>query len=429
MIYKIRIISIVISLLFADNLFGFASNSSESGLIYKKEGITSLNSLIDEALQNNPEIKALNESWEASKMRISQAGAWKDPQINFNIINLPAKQFSFGLEPMTGKQFLFMQQIPFPGKTSIKEKVATEDEKVFGELFYDKKNEIIRKVKTAYYNLYLIDKSIEITEKNKSLLDNFIKIVSSKYEVGKGLQQDILKSQVEISKIMEKLITLRQKRKSLVARINTLLNRLPETQIVKLTEIEQSQFNLKNGELEKIAFETRPMLKAMENQIEKNEYLYELAKKDYYPDLNVSLGYTQREDRRDFFTAMFSSSVPLFINKKQSKKVEETAHTVTAARESYIGMKNEIQYKIRELTSNIDEYNELLELLSQGIIPQASQSLQSAIAGYQVDKVDFLTLLNNQMTLFNYEIEYYRILSNYEKSLADLEFIIGKQLF
>jgi len=425
-----NIIILICIMSLAINVFGYENVELKSENIQKeKSELTTLQELIDEALQNNPEIKALSESWEASKMRIPQAGAWKDPQINFNIINLPAKQFSFGLEPMTGKQFLFTQQIPFPGKTSLKEKVAGEEENVFGELFSDKKNEIIKKVKTAYYNLYLIDKSIEITEKNKSLLESFIRIVSSKYEVGRGLQQDILKSQVEISKIMEKLITLRQKRKSVSARINTLLNRSPETQIAKLPEIEQSQFNLKNEELDIIAFETRPMLNAMDNQIKRNEYSYNLARREYFPDFNISLGYTQRVDRRDFFSTMFSLSIPIFINEKQRKRVEETAHSISAVRESYIWMKNEIQYEIRELTSNIEEYEELLDLLLQGIIPQASQSLQSAISGYQVDKVDFLTLLNNQMTLFNYEIEYYRILSNYEKSLADLEFIIGKQLF
>ena len=421
------IIGMIFLISLSGNVFGNDKELQKSEDKNKVEQ-TVLNELINEALQNNPGIKAFNERWEASKTRIPQAGAWKDPNLSFNIMNLPVKNINFGLEPMTGKQFLFIQQIPFPGKTSLRTKVASEDEKVFSELFGDKKNELIKKVKNAYYNLYLIDISIEITEKNKNLLESFVKIVSSKYEVGRGLQQDVLKVQVEISKIMEKLITLRQKRKSVSARINTLLNRAPEIQIAKLPEIEQSKFNLKNEELDIIAFEIRPMLNAMENQIVKNEYSYHLAKKNYYPDFNISLGYTQRADRRDFFSTMFSLSIPIFINEKQKKKVEETAHSISAVRESYIWMKNEIQYEIRELTSNIEEYEELLDLLRQGIIPQASQSLQSAISGYQVDKVDFLTLLNNQMTLFNYEIEYYRVLTNFEKSLADLEFVVGKQL-
>lgn len=388
----------------------------------------SLEFFIREALHNNPEIKAYKEKREASIAKIPQSGSWNDPQLSFNIVNIPLTSFDFGLEPMTGKQIFLMQQIPFPGRTSLKEKAAVEDENITGELLTEKKNEVIRNVKNAYFNLYLTDKSIEITEKNKSLLDSFIKIVQGKYEVGKGLQQDVLKSQVEYSKLMEKLISLRQRRGTMAARINTLLNRSPETQISKLAEVGKSQFDLKTDELAEIAFDRRPMLKAMQNQIEKNEYLNELAKKDYYPNFNVSLGYTQRDKRRDFFSAMFSINLPIFAGRKQNKKVEETAHTTSAVRESYIGMKNEVRYKIKELTANIEEYDKLMELLQQGIIPQASQSLQSAIAGYQVDKVDFLTLLNNQMTLFNYEIEYYRLLTNYEKNIADLEFITGKQL-
>ncbi len=429
MIKKLLVIIVSIIVLKV-NIFSYEPSSQKT--INQEETnseIATLKELIDEALKNNPDIKSLTENWDASKLRIPQASAWEDPQLSFNIMDLPIKKFNFNIEPMTGKQLFLMQQIPFPGKTSLKEKVAKEEVGISAEMLYEKKNEIVKEVKNAYYDLYLVDESIEITEKNKGLLESFVKIVQSKYEVGKGIQQDVLKAQVELSRVIEKLITLRQNRMTLISRINTLLNRSPEAQIVKLAEIEKSQFNFKIDELEKIAFDSRPVLKIMENEIVKNEYLYKLAQKDYYPNFNISLGYTQRDIGMDFISAMFSVNIPLFINKKQGKKVEETAYTIASVREGYIGMKNEIKYKIRELVHRIDEYNELFELLNQGIIPQASQSLRSAIAGYQVASVDFLTLLNNQMTLFDYEIEYYRILTDYEKSLADLEFILGKQLF
>ena len=428
MFYKIIMILIVICIPFANNLFAFSVNGSKSEIVYKKEEITSLNSLIDEALKNNPEMKSFRENWESSKLRISQAGVWNDPQLSFNIVNLPSKNFDFGLEPMTGKQLLFVQRIPFPGKSSLKEKISEEEAGTFENLFLEKKNEIIKRVKTVYFELYLVDKSIEITMKNKELLSDFVRIAQKKYEVGKGLQQDVLKAQVEFSKILEKLITLNQKRVDIVARLNSLLNRPTHNPIFKLEEIEKVDIALNLEELEKTSFRFRPMLKAMERVIEKNEYAYQLAKKDYYPDFNAALGYTQRDNRRDFISIMFSINIPLYAGKKQSKKVEEVSHNISVVRESYINMKNDIKYKIIKLSSDLEKGNELLDLLVQGIIPQASQSLQSAIAGYQVDKVDFLTLIDNQLTLFNYEIEHYRVLTDYGKDLAELEFIIGKQL-
>lgn len=400
----------------------------------QKQSTLNLNELINEALKSNPQIISAQKKWEAYRERIPQAGALPDPTFSFGLMNLPVNSFDFDQEPMTGKKLSLMQMIPFPGKLGLKEKIATEEYRSVGQHYEDIKNNIIKGVKFAYYDLFFIDKSIEITEKNKVLLQEFVKIAETKYAVGKGLQQDVLKAQVELSKLIDKLIRLRQKRESTEARLNTLLNRPPEEPVGQVEEFKKPAFSFGLEELKKIALENRPLLKAWDYLIKRNQVAHKLARKDYLPNFSLSIAYSQRDDLRigmkmyDFFSAAVTLNIPLYFYRKQSKKVQETALNITMVKEQYNNVKNEVFFQIENALEEAQRDGQLTDLYKTGIIPQATQSLNSAISGYQVDKVDFITMLHNQLTLFNYEIDYYRLLSDFEKKLAELEAIIGKRL-
>ncbi len=400
----------------------------------QKQPTLNLNELINEALKSNPQIISAQRKWEAYRERIPQAGALPDPTFSFGLMNLPVNSFDFDQEPMTSKKLSLMQMIPFPGKLGLKEKIATEEYHSVGQHYEDIKNNIIRGVKFAYYDLFFIDKSIEITGKNKVLLQEFVKIAETKYGVGKGLQQDVLKAQVELSKLIDKLIRLRQKRESIEARLNTLLNRSPEELVGQVAEFQKPTFSFDLEELKKIALENRPLLKAWDYLIKRNQVAHKLARKDYLPNFKLSIAYSQRDDLRmgmkmyDFFSAAITLNIPLYFYRKQSKKVQETALNLTMTKEQYNNVKNEVFFQIENALEEAQRDGQLTDLYKTGIIPQATQSLNSAISGYQVDKVDFITMLHNQLTLFNYEIDYYRLLSDFEKKLAELEAIVGKKL-
>jgi len=415
---RIQAVFICLALLLKTNIAW--SDEQETGVL--------LSSLIEEALDNNPRIKQFQSSWQAAQAVVPQAGAWMDPRVNLSLMNLPVRSIDLGLEPMTGKQFQVMQQIPFPGITGLKEDISEQSALQAEYSFEDVRNNILYSLKTAYYSLFYIDKAIEITEKNKTLIEDFIRIAESKYATGRGLQQDVLKSQVELSKLIERLIVLRRMRSTAQARINTLLNRDTRTPIRKLAKVTEKPFEYSVEELQEMALSRRPIIQALDAGVKKAQLSHELAKKDYWPSFNLGLGYSQREDRRDFISGMFSISLPVFAGRKQSKRVEQTRLEINAATERYNTVKNDIYYEVADLYSRIEQNTELLPLFAEGIIPQASQSLKSAIAGYQVNKVDFLTLLNNQLTLFNYEIDYYRVLSEYRQQISRLEWVVGRRL-
>ena len=252
--------------------------------------------------------------------------------------------------------------------------------------------------------------------------------------MGKGLQQDVLKAQVELTKIMEQLIEFQKLAGIEKARLNSLMNLLPQETLTIPHGIAKTDFIFTVPGLQVIAEKHRPLLSKIRSLKERYGTSKKLAEKEYYPNFNVGLKYGQRQearniDRPDFVSAWVGINIPIWYKTKQSRRVLETTYKVEMAGETYNKAKNQIFLKIKELVDKERQGGKTLALIEQGILPQARQSLESALAGYSVDKVDFLTLLNNQVTLFKWQIRYHRELTDYEKNLAVIEQSAGKNLF
>jgi len=392
--------------------------------------------LVEEALQNNPEILSAKQKWEVFKEKVPQARALPDPMLGFGIVNLPTN-FSFRDEDMTMKEISVSQMVPFYGKRRLMGEMAEkESEAVFNEI-QEKTNRVIRDVKTSYYELSHVYRTTAVTQRNKEIMESFAKIAESKYSVGEGLQQDVLKAHVEVSKMVDELIMLGQRKRALEAKLIALLNRPPESPVGKPEEVIFRKLPLTIEELQKMALEMNPTLKGMKKMIEAKEKAYALAKREYYPDFNFKFAYGQRDNsrgpevmkRRDMLTGMMEMNIPIFYKSKQDRKVAETKADVLNWEAQYRAMKNEIFFMVADMTAMTNQRERQYELYRTGIIPQAGLQINSAMSAYRVNKVDFLTLLDSQITLYKYEIEYHQALTEYEKSVANLEAAVGKRLF
>jgi outer membrane protein TolC len=392
--------------------------------------LLNVDQLIDEVLQNNPEILAAKKKLEVFKEKVPQAFALEDPMLGFGIINLPTN-FSFRDEDMTMKEISISQKLPFPGKRPLMREMAEKEvEAVFNEI-QGKVHQIIKDVKTAYYDLSHTYRATEVTQRNKNILENFVKIAETRYAVGEGIQQDVLKAHVEVSRMLDELIMLEQKRRALEAKLKALLNRAPETQVGIPEEVIFRKFPFTIEELQKMALEMNPTLKGMKKMIESKEKAYALAKREYYPDFNFRFAYGQRDNgpemkRRDTLTGMMEINIPIFYKSKQDRKVAEAKADIQVIEAQYKAMKNEILFMITDMGSMIQRGERQLELYKTGIIPQASLQINSAMSAYRVGKADFMTLLDSQMTLYKYELEYHQALTEYEKNVAGLGAAIGK---
>ena len=398
------------------------------------DSIARLPDLIEEGINNNPDLLASYQNWQADLAKIPQAGALPDPQLSLNLLNLPVNTFELNQEPMTGKQIALMQMFPFPGKQGLREDIAKSAADISRDKNLELKNQLIKNIKQTYYDIFFIDQSLETVQKNRGVLQDFIRIAQSKYSVGKGLQQDVLKAQVEFSKLEDKSITLTQKRQAATERLNALLNRPAGTPLGKTIVPEPDSLNLDFAQLQNLANENRPLLQAWNSMFQQSAKKVSLAKKEYLPDFKLGIAYTQRDKLEngmggiDYLSGLFSVDIPLYFWRKQNKKVEETRYNQDMVQQSYRNVQNQVYADLDKSLSDVEKNYRLLELYKSGIIPQATQSLNAAIAGYQTNKVDFLTLLNNQLTLFNFELDYYRFLSDYRKGIADLEAATGVNL-
>jgi len=393
-----------------------------------------LASAVSTALANNPELKASDARWQMFRNKIAQASSFEDPMLMLKIQNgVVTDPFNFEKEPMTAKVVGISQQIPFWGKLDLKGEFAAKTAESYRWVAEERKVELTRMVKEAWYRLYYIDKSIVIVDKNIQILDDFIDLAETKYTVNQGSQTDILKAQVGRSKLLDMRITLEQQRRTVQANFNTLLYRPAETLVGMIPEFNLTSLSLSDKELRAIAYEQRPMIKSLTAQIGMGEAKLKLADKDFYPDFKVSLEYMQRDsfkgsEGNDMYSLGLTFNLPV-LRARLHAAVAESNSEITMATEELNNLKSNINGGITDLLAQLDRHRKLADLYKNGIIPQAEATLESATINYRVNKVDFLTLLDSQITLFNYEREYYESLADYQMRLAQLEALVGKELY
>ncbi|MBN2365407.1 MAG: TolC family protein [Calditrichaeota bacterium] len=393
-----------------------------------------LDDLVGILLTDNPELKASYQQWKSVQEEIPQAGALPDPVLGLGFMNVPVDNFVFDREPMTGKQLSLMQMVPFPGKLGVRKQIARDDADIEKWKYMDRRNSLINQLKNNYYELFFVHKAIETNRNNQKVLEQLVQVAETRYRVGKGIQQDILSAQVAISKMTDNLLILQQKKKMLESTINVLLNRPPKQFRGIPVEIKTESLDLNLEEIMHIARENNPFLMIRESTVRQNENRVKLARKEYLPDLSVQISYTRREELQngmpgvDFISGMVNVTLPVYFWKKQNKQVEKNRLQEMSSRSLYQSAVTLIRENLEITYQDLKKNQKRMELFESGIIPLIRQSLQSALSAYQVDKIDFLSVLDNQMKLYEYELEFYRIVTDYMKNIAELELIAGKEL-
>jgi outer membrane protein, heavy metal efflux system len=397
----------------------------------------SLSSLVSKALINNPELKSSQARWQMFAGKARQAGSLDDPMLMFKLQNMLARNpFVFNKDPQSAKVVGISQQVPFWGKRGIKQEIAQYEAESFRWSIEERKLELTRMVKETYYQIWVADKFLVVIDKNIRVLSDLLSIAESKYSVGQGVQQDIYKAGLEKSKMLDMQITLKQKRKSLEANLNYLLYRPMDTTVEAIADFSLPEIKSSAEELNKLALEKRPQIKSLSSLTSKGQAAHRLAQKEFYPDFNVSFEYMFKESVSsemvndpgyNMFSVGLTFNLPFQQERRRAMLAESSSETVMAT-EELNGLKNNISFSIIDTLAQLERRRKLVELYSGGIIPQAEQSLESAVISYRVNKVDFLTLLDGRVNLFNYERELYESQAEYMMNLAKLEAVVGVDL-
>lgn len=394
---------------------------------------TVLSGYVREALYVSPRLKALEARVRMFNQRVPQVSSLPDPRVAFSMNNLPVNSFSFTQEPMTGKMLGLSQMFPFPGKLSTRGDIAGQDERIAQQEFFDTRNDIVRNVRKVYYELAFLQKAIAVDEESRDVLRNISKVVRAKYEVARGTQQDVIKSDFEISRITDRILKLREEYRRKVDEMNSLLLREAGTgmRIDSLTEVGKDQFSVRD--LLDEAIQHRPFLQGIKNAADKARAQKELANLEWYPDFMIGAAYSQRDylaannnNLVDFLSLSLNLNLPLNNGGKRSAAVEEAEAMINMYTESYNTALQQLQTSFSSSLATLATVHERLELLTTGLLPQASQALNASLAGYQVGDVDYLTVLDNLVKLYQLQTDYHRLRADYWKTRADIDFHTGK---
>jgi outer membrane protein, heavy metal efflux system len=383
-----------------------------------------LSGLIREFEAANPEIKAARQRWESAKAVVPQVQTLPDPRLQIGYQRMPM------VPPVVeGVMYGVGQDIPFPGKLKLKGEVAQRDAERLEQEYNATRLRLVAELRQAYFDLHFVHKSIDIVERNKGLLTQFEKTAKARYSVGQAAQQDVFRAQVEISRVLDRLAVLDQQKESLHAAINRLLNRPPSGPLGTPEEVHATILTVPLHELNQRADQFSPTLQASAKSIDRSERSVSLARRQYYPDFDVTaLGIRNDKINDNGYQVMVGIKIPLFYETKQKQGVREAVASLEGAREEFSATRQDLLFQVKDGFVQAQRAERLITILRDAIIPQATLALRAAQSSYAVGKVDFLTLLNSLLTLQDSELELHGEMVSHEKALARLEALTGGPL-
>jgi len=383
------------------------------------------------ARERSPRITAARALADAARARTASARRPPDPQVQFGFMNysLPALR---PMDVLGMTQLQVMQMLPLPGKLGLAGRVADASADAQAERARDVDWEVRSKAAMAFYDLYVTDRSLSIDRETLRLLQDILRTTESMYRVGEGRQADVLRAQVEIARMVQDTIRMTTMRSAMSARLNAIIDLPPQTLngTPLLPAFPDSVPGLDAALGAAVA--DRPMVRAGERDLEAATAQVKLARREIWPDLTIGLQYGQRSGMggtERMGSLMIGGTLPLFARSRQLRMRDEAAAMQQMSRADLMAMRAETQAAVAEAYSNLTRARNLAILYRTTLLPQAEAAITSAFAAYRVGTVDFMTLLDNRMSLNRYRKELVELEADEGKAWADLEMLIGRELF
>jgi outer membrane protein TolC len=393
-----------------------------------------LSRLIQEGVAGNNEIKSLEERVESLKEEIPFAGSLDDPRLGFAIVNLPADSFRFDRTPMTQKQIFIAQKFPWFGKLDLKSQRAALKVIRQQAVLEAKRLELARNIADAYYELGFVAISLQTNTRLSDIVNQLLGVAETRYATGNGLQQDVLQAQVELSKLLDEKISLDKRRRTLEDRINGLLNRAGYTPVPPASDLSYPDLQLEIKALQDQALKSNPQLKIRQADISIADKEIELARKDYWPDMDVRLAYGQRDEDRagkslpDLVTGSVTMNIPLWQKSRQDSKLAAVKKSRQAALMFYRNLVESLPHQVDALVTEIRDTQKNYLLFNDALLLQAEQWASSSLTAYEVGSVNFNTMIGAQIRLLRFELQASNFIFRIYQKRAELEEVLGGPL-
>jgi outer membrane protein, heavy metal efflux system len=394
--------------------------------------VTPLADVLQEAEQNNPQIQAARQGWKAAQQVPSQVSTLPDPQFQLQQVNVGSPRPFAGY---TNSDFAYVglgvsQDLPYPGKLRLKGEIAKRDADLSQQQFESVRRSVLAGVKAAYFQLAYLSKTLGILESDGELLDQTEKAADARYRSGVGTQQDVLRAQLEQTKLLREITIHHLEVAKGQAQLKELLNRPQSSTDIEPADLSETPLPYTYNELLVATEAQNPEIAGAEKMIQKQKLEVDLAHKDFYPDFNLQYMW-QRTDPAQFHAYyMFSVGVrvPIYRGRKQRPELAQAeaelnrSHSELEVQSQQAASELKVQYETAQKTA------ELLKIYKEGLLPQARAGFQAGIAAYQNNRQDFQSLLSSFLDLLHLDEEYWQNTAERETALARLEQLTGLSL-
>lgn len=388
----------------------------------------------EEAMASNPGVLAARDAWMAAQAQESVQGWWPNPQLKLSFENLPSGEWDFTRSPMSGKKLMLMQKVPFwkaPLRGRMAQTVAKEKEAAWQV----KRWELRQQVAEGYHQILYLQEAERILTQNHNLLQRLAKIARVKYEGGRGLEQDVLRAELEEALMQNQLLEVNQNRQSQMKILAALLGREPDAAVHIEGRAGWQPRLLDRETLIQEVRQNNPELKRMQKQWEKSRWQQRLENEAWIPELELSGYYTWREPAagdmiggEDFAGAAAGIEIPLYFFAREIPRARAAGSLQEQMHKQLQDAQKTTMSRVLVALDTLERLVESEDLYRKKILPQARSALDSSMAAYQTGRVEFNTMVGNEILFIRHELQYQKIIETYEREIARLETLLGRKL-
>jgi len=396
------------------------------------EAITSLQDLLIEAERNNPQIEGARQGWEAAKQVPSQVSTLPDPQFTLQQVNVGSPRPFAGY---TNSDFAYLglgvsQDLPYPGKLRLRGEMAKRDADVTQQQYESMRRSVLAGVKSVYFQLAYLSKTLTILESDGQLLQQVEKAADARYRSGLGSQSDLLQAQLEQTKLLREITMHHLEVAKAQAQIKQLLDRSQSSPDIEPAELPETPLPYSFDELLAATKAQNSDISGAQQMVEKQKLQIDLAHKDFYPDFNVQYMW-QRTDPtqfRAYYMLSVGVRVPIYHSRKQRPELAQAEANLNRSRSEAESQTEQVAFELRTEFDTAEKTAELLKIYRDGLLPQTRVEFQSGLAAYQNNKQDFPGLLVSFLDVLHLDEEYWQSIADRETALARLEELTGLSL-
>ncbi|MBW7887237.1 MAG: TolC family protein [Bacteroidetes bacterium] len=388
-----------------------------------------LEPLLQEVISSNPALLAAQANHRREETKISQARSWNAPMVSVEFMDNPITSLNFPKNGMM-RRYALEQMIPFPGKISSAETSAQASAASAHSSSEAYKRTLIAETKKQYAMLYSIQRRLSVNQENQTLLQQMISAVQAKYSVGQATQADVLRMQIELTKLENEFSSLQQEERMAEGMINALRSKPTGTPIGTIPVIALPPLPENETALEQDAMSKRNELHSMQAEIEMSRADVSMSQKEQYPDLQIGLAYKELAAMPDTWELMIGISIPFapWASGKYSGKIEEQQLAVQQKEHEFADMRNMIRFDVYDKWSKAKASWEKLQRYETSVLPSTRQTFEALRSAYIANKADFLSLIDAVRMVQMYTMEYYEEAAQYLSYRADLERAAGTEL-